>query len=284
MSPPVFRFAPSPNGALHLGHAFSALLNHDMARETGGRLLLRIEDIDTERCTPAHEELMLEDLAWLGIEWEQPVRRQSEHFADYRAAIRELETAGLVYRSYLSRSDMRQRVEAHEAKGAAWPRDPDGAPVFSSDDDDNTNRDGPYALRLNMGKALDHIGEPLSWIEHGAGPEGETGKIEADPGVWGDVVLARRDTPTSYSLSVVLDDALQDVTHIVRGRDLFHATSVHAVLQELLGLPRPEYLHHDLILAEDGRKLSKSNLDTSLASLRNAGATPGDIRRMIGLA
>ena len=280
---PVFRFAPSPNGALHLGHAYSAILNFEMARETGGRLLLRMEDIDTERCSPALERAMLDDLAWLGLSWEEPVRRQSEHFADYEKALDALEAEGLVYRAYLSRSEIRRLVEAHEMTGTPWPRDPDGAPVYPGSREENGDDDAPYLLRLDMERALAWRGEPPEWIEDGSGPDGQSGRISADPAAWGDVVLARRDTPTSYNLSVVLDDALQGVTHVVRGRDLFHATSVHVLLQDLMGLPRPRYVHHDLVLAEDGRKLSKSNRDTSLRSLRAAGTTPEDIRRMIGL-
>lgn len=280
---PVFRFAPSPNGALHLGHAYSAILNFEMARETGGRLLLRMEDIDTERCSPALERAMLDDLAWLGLSWEEPVRRQSEHFADYEKALDALEAEGIVYRAYLSRSEIRRLVEAHEMTGTPWPRDPDGAPVYPGSREESGDDDAPYLLRLDMERALAWRGEPPEWIEDGSGPDGQSGRISADPAVWGDVVLARRDTPTSYNLSVVLDDALQGVTHVVRGRDLFHATSVHVLLQDLMGLPRPRYVHHDLVLAEDGRKLSKSNRDTSLRSLRAAGTTPEDIRRMIGL-
>lgn len=280
---PVFRFAPSPNGALHLGHAYSAIVNFEMARDADGRFLLRMEDIDTERCSPALEAAMLEDLAWLGLSWEEPVRRQSEHFSDYRAALEALEGEGLVYRAYLSRSDIRRLVEAGERSGASWPRDPDGAPLYPGGPDEKGEEGAPYILRLDMERAVERAGPDLSWTEGGMGPGGETGEIAADPAAWGDVILARRDTPTSYNLSVVIDDALQGVSHVVRGRDLFHATSVHVLLQELLGLPRPDYFHHDLVLADDGRKLSKSNRDTSLQSLRAAGVTPGDIRRMIGL-
>lgn len=279
---PVFRFAPSPNGALHLGHAYSAILNFEMARRAGGRFLLRMEDIDTERCSPALEQGVYDDLAWLGLEWEEPVRRQSEHFADYRAALDRLESEGLVYRGWMSRAEIRRRVEEEESDGRAWPRDPDGAPLYPGGRFETASEDGPFSLRLDMRRAMDRIGRPLWWREDGAGPDGQTGRIDAEPGAWGDVILARRDTPTSYHLSVTVDDALQGVTHVVRGRDLFHATSVHVLLQDLLGLPRPVYLHHDLILGEDGRKLSKSNRDTSIRSLRDAGAKPGDIRRMVG--
>lgn len=281
---PVFRFAPSPNGHLHLGHAYSALINFEMARAVGGRFLLRIEDIDTARCTPALEAQMIDDLRWLGLEWEEPVRRQSEHFDDYQAALDTLADAGLAYRSSMSRGDIRRFVEAYEADGAVWPRDPDGAPLYPGRAH-GSGEDGDV-WRLDVKAALDHLGSDreLTWDEDGRGPNGETGTQSADPTVWGDFVLARRDTPTSYHLSVVVDDALQGITHIVRGRDLFAATAAHRLLQELLGLPLPSYHHHDLIMDEtDGRKLSKSRGDTALAALRAGGLTPADIRRMIGL-
>ncbi len=283
---PVFRFAPSPNGRLHLGHAYSALLNARMARESGGRFLLRMEDIDTARCTPELEQGIYDDLRWLGLDWERPVRRQSEHFSDYRHALTQLAGRGLVYPAFLSRGELRARIEAAAACGESWPLDPDGAPLYPPDEREMTEEErlermtsgAPYAWRLDMRKALEAVGEPLSWSESGAGPEGETGRVAADPARWGDVVIARKDTPTSYHLSVVVDDALQGVTHVVRGRDLFHATSVHRLLQNLLGLREPLYLHHDLMLGEDGRKLSKSRHDTALESLRRQGLTADDIR------
>ena len=179
--------------------------------------------------------------------------------------------------------EIRRLVEEKESAPGAWPRDPDGAPLYPGGRHETGDASEPHVLRLDMEQAIARTGLPQSWQESGAGPSGETGSIMADPAAWGDVVLARRDTPTSYNLSVVIDDALQGVSHVVRGRDLFHATSVHVVLQELLGLARPLYHHHDLVLGEDGRKLSKSNRDTSLKALREAGVTPGDIRKMIGL-
>jgi len=282
---PVYRFAPSPNGQLHLGHAYSALVNFDLARANGGRFLLRIEDIDTARCTPELEALMLDDLAWLGLEWEEPVRRQSEHFADYARALEALAEAGLAYRSTMSRGDIRRFAEAQEMQGTIWPRDPDGAPLFPGRaHEDATEADRSAAWRLDVRAALDHCGTVPGWREEGQGPEGETGWQVARPEHWGDFLLARRDIPTSYHLSVVVDDALQGVTHVVRGRDLFHATAAHVLLQDLLGLPRPVYTHHDLIVDDrDGRKLSKSRGDTALGALRAAGLTPADIRAMVGL-
>lgn len=279
----VFRFAPSPNGLMHLGHAYSALLNQQMADDCGGRLLLRIEDIDTMRCSVANIRQMLDDLAWLGVEVEKPVRRQSDHFDDYRAALSALVEEDLVYRSWMSRSDLQRMVTAHEEQGLSWPRDPDGAPLFAGRDHERSEGDGPFCWRLDMQAALERAGTDLFWVETGSGPEGQTGQVPADIAQWGDVVLVRKDTPTSYHLSVVVDDALQSVTHVVRGQDLFAATGLHRLLQVLFGLPAPTYHHHGLIEADDGSKLSKSRADTSIKALREAGATPHDIRRMVGL-
>ncbi|MBL0936067.1 MAG: tRNA glutamyl-Q(34) synthetase GluQRS [Rhizobiaceae bacterium] len=291
MPQPVFRFAPSPNGPLHLGHAYSALLNHDLARQVGGRFLLRIEDIDRERCRPEFERAILDDLGWLGLEWEEPVRRQSDHFDDYREALDRLVEAKLVYPAFLSRGDVRAFIADEEARGADWPRDPDGAPLYPTIERGLSTRErrarieagAPFAWRLDIDAAMDRVSGQFDWQEQGSGPEGETGLVSADPRIWGDFVIARKDVPTSYQLSVVVDDAIQGVTHVVRGRDLFHATSGQRLLQELLGLSAPVYLHHDLILADDGRKLSKSRGDTGLDALRKAGLTPHDIRRMVGL-
>jgi glutamyl-Q tRNA(Asp) synthetase len=287
--PPVFRFAPSPNGYLHLGHAFSALLNFDLARRTGGRFLLRIEDIDTTRCRREFETAIHEDLAWLGIVWETPVRRQSEHFADYREALEKLSAQGLIYPSFETRAEIARLVAQREANGP-WPRDPDGAPFYpgaakllASDQRARLLESGvAYALRLDMAAACARIGH-LSWTEHGEGPNGESGAVPARPQAWGDVILARKETPTSYHLSVAVDDALQGVTEVVRGQDLFWSTSVHRLLQQLLGLPQPGYRHHRLIRDDSGRKLSKTSEATGLRELRARGATPADIRRLVGL-
>ena len=298
MPPPVFRFAPSPNGYLHLGHALSALLNADMAQRAGGRLLLRIEDIDTVRCRPEYETAIYEDLAWLGVIWERPVRRQSEHHNEYRAALASLEAMGLVYPSFESRADIARLVAAKEAIAPGfgpWPHDPDGAPLYPGDAKTLSVPDRkrrieagePYALRLDMPAAMARAGEltsgGLTWAETGAGPDGETGAIIANLAAWGDVILARKETPTSYHLAVVTDDAAQGVSDVVRGRDLFHATAVHRLLQTLLGLPQPRYHHHRLVLDADGGKLSKSTQSTGLRELRARGVSPGDIRRLAGL-
>ncbi len=290
MPPPVFRFAPSPNGFLHLGHALSALINADLARASGGWLLLRIEDIDAARCRPEFEAAIYEDLAWLGVDWEKPVRRQSEHFSDYRAALDKLDAMGLVYPSFESRAEIAMMVAGREARGP-WPRDPDGVPHYpgaakmlpASERARRMASGEPYALRLDMQSACAQVG-PLTWEKSGDGPNGETGTITADPAAWGDVILARKDTPASYHLAVVVDDAAQGVTDVVRGHDLFHATSVHRLLQALLGLPQPRYRHHRLVLDDDGRKLSKSTSATGLRELRASGLEPADIRRAIGLA
>ena len=290
MPPPVFRFAPSPNGYLHLGHAYSALLNFDLARRTGGRFLLRIEDIDATRCRVEFEAAIYEDLAWLGISWETPVRRQSEHFARYREAVERLASLGLIYPSFESRAEIARLVAQHEAR-APWPRDPDGAPLYpgtakSLPPDARERliaRGEPYALRLDMVAARARAGA-MSWKEFGEGPGGESGVVAARPEAWGDVILARKETPTSYHLSVVIDDALQGVTDVVRGRDLFWSTSVHLLLQQLLGIPQPVYRHHRLIEDASGHKLSKSTQATALRELRGQGATPADIRSLVGLS
>jgi glutamyl-Q tRNA(Asp) synthetase len=283
--PPVFRFAPSPNGCLHLGHALSALLNADRSQAAGGRLLLRIEDIDEARCRPEYEAAIYDDLAWLGLQWEQPVRRQSGHYGDYCAALGKLDALGLIYPSFESRAEIAALVGAREP----WPRDPDGAPLYPGNAKSLAPAERarrmaaePYALRLDMAAALERAG-PLTWEETGAGPDGEMGLADANRAIWGDVILARKETPTSYHLAVAVDDASQGVTDVVRGRDLFHATGVHRLLQVLLGFPAPSYHHHRLILDAGGNKLSKSTLATGLRELRAQGASAADIRKAVGL-
>jgi glutamyl-Q tRNA(Asp) synthetase len=294
MPKPVFRFAPSPNGHLHLGHALSALLNARAAVALKGRFLVRVEDIDQTRCTPQLEQEMFEDLDWLGLPLDEPVLRQSEAFPCYRSALEKLQDLKLVFPAYLTRAEIKKFVSDFETEGQKWPRDPDGAPLYPGDAmvlseaerSARSDSDAPFALRLDMKAALNRIGGPLYWDETGAEGKALFGKprqIPADAAAWGDVVLARKDTPTSYHLSVVVDDARQEITDVLRGQDLYEATSVHRVLQELLGLPAPLYRHHRLILGEDGRKLSKSNQDTSLRSLRETGVSHAELRRRIGL-
>ena len=286
--PPVFRFAPSPNGALHLGHALSALINFEAAKAMGGRFLLRIEDIDTVRCSPEKIAAMLEDLEWLGLEWESPVMRQSERFALYRATTDRLTKEGLIFPSTASRKDIARAVEeAEAASDLPWPRDPDGAPVYPRAYLADKEINGPEtALRLDMEKAMTRLSEPLTWQENGPLSPGYPAitRLDATPAAWGDVILARKDCPTSYHLAVVLDDAAQGITHVVRGQDLFAATSLHRLLQHLLALPAPLYHHHRLLTDEGGDKLSKSRGDLGLSTLRARGTTPDEIRAMIRLS
>ncbi|WP_026380323.1 tRNA glutamyl-Q(34) synthetase GluQRS [Afifella pfennigii] len=289
-APPVLRFAPSPNGYLHLGHAYSALSNEAAARRLGGRLYLRMEDTDPTRARAAFATAILEDLAWLCIAFEEKVLFQSERLAAYAAALGELERLGLVYPAFLSRSEIAAKVAASEAGGKPWPRDPDGAPLYPGPERDwpqsrrrrEMTGGRPYALRLDMRRATAGA-PPLSWRE--TDPfSGTCQTIAADPGLWGDVVLARKEVRTSYHLAVTVDDAFQGVTHIVRGMDLKPATAVHRLLQHLLALPEPSYHHHRLILDEEGRKLAKSAGATALRDLRAAGRKPGEIRAALGFA
>lgn len=280
--PPVLRFAPSPNGHLHLGHAYSALLNASIARELGGRLLLRIEDIDITRCRPDYERALREDLAWLGLEWDEPVRRQSEHFGDYARALDRLQALGVLYRSYASRKEIAMALAGRE-----WQGDPDGAPLYprealrAIDDPAQHGPQAAFSLRLDMERALE-LAPPLGWKEYRPDfTAAET--VPAEPEKWGDVVLSRKEFPTSYHLAVVVDDALQGVSHVVRGRDMLHATAIHRLIQHLLALPEPAYHHHPLILGQEGEKLSKSIASKSLRALKAEGATPGDIRKLVGM-
>lgn len=287
---PVLRFAPSPNGRLHLGHALSALTNERLARAMGGRLLLRIEDIDRERCRPALDAALREDLAWLGIIFEDGVRRQSEHFGDYRAALEDLHRRGLVYPCFCSRQQVRAAAAAWEAEAReAWPVDPDGAPLYPGSCRERDPAEAarlagsgaPHLLRLDMERAMAAAGGGL-W--YGVFDDaGAVSVVQAEPRRWGDVVLARKDVPTSYHLSVVIDDALQGVTHVVRGRDLEAATDIHVLLQRLLGLPTPLYRFHGLLVDAEGRKLAKSRGSESLADLRAKGITAQQIRRDLGV-
>lgn len=285
----VFRFAPSPNGFLHRGHAFSALLNHKAAEATGGRFLLRIEDIDRERARPEFDAAIAEDLAWLGLRWETPVLRQSKRGDAYRAALAKLDRLGLIYPAFLSRAEIAALVRAAEASGRPWPRDPDGAPVYPGEERDwpaARRREAvasgrPYTLRLDIRLARDGLGA-LTWRE--ADPFGaDPAQVhDADPAAWGDVVLARKGIPGSYHLAVVVDDAFQGVTDVVRGLDLRPATAVHRALQSLLALPEPRYFHHRLILDEAGQKLAKSRGSETLRARRAAGETREELLAGLG--
>jgi glutamyl-Q tRNA(Asp) synthetase len=277
----VTRFAPSPTGYLHLGHAFGALTAHDAARRAGGRFLLRIEDIDRSRSRSEYEAAILQDLTWLGLVWEQPVLRQSERFAAYRSALDRLERAGLLYPCFCTRSDMARASEAPH--GPEGPPYPGACRALSSIERERRIRSGaPYALRLDVAKAAQTLG-PLSFEEQGSGPDGERGIVAVNPLPFGDIVLARKDTPASYHLAVVVDDAFQGVTLITRGNDLFAATHVQRLLQALLDLPQPAYAHHRLILDEHGRKFSKRDRAVTLQELRARGLTPTQIRERLQL-
>jgi glutamyl-Q tRNA(Asp) synthetase len=285
--PPVLRFAPSPNGPLHLGHALSALTGFDLARRLGGRFLVRIEDIDVGRSREEHIAGILEDLAWLGIAWEEPVLRQSQHFAVYAQAAQWLEAQGLLYPCFASRSEI---FEA--SKGGAL--DPEGAPLYpglhkrlpKAEIEERIANGQRFALRLDMERALAAAarrleGRPLTFTE--LDEEGKATVVEARPERWGDAVILRKDVPASYHLAVVVDDARQAVTHVTRGRDLYAATDIHRLLQVLLGLPEPLYHHHRLLTDAEGRKLAKSEGDAGLASLREAGVPGREIGALIGL-
>jgi glutamyl-Q tRNA(Asp) synthetase len=285
----VTRFAPSPTGFLHLGHAYAALRAYEAARAGGGRFLLRIEDIDTTRCRPQFEGAIFEDLRWLGIVWEEPVRRQSEHFADYSAALTRLEAAGLVYPCFCTRKDIAAEIAragiapaAAEIGGeSAYPGTcrtlPEAVRTHRMAEGD------AYALRLDVAKARERYPGMLQFVEHGRGPNGETGIQVARPELSGDIVLARKELPTSYHLAVVVDDALQGVTLVTRGQDLFPATGIQRLLQALLDLPVPAYAHHPLVLDAEGRKFSKRDRGVTLAGLREAGKTPEIVRAMVGM-
>ncbi len=277
--PIVTRFAPSPTGRLHLGHAHAALVAWHSAKAAAGRFLVRIEDIDRQRCRPPFEQALLEDLAWLGIEWPQPVRRQSDHLDDYRRALTQLDEMGVIYPCFCSRKDIAAASEApHPGDEASG----DGPvyPGLCRTLDPGCRRDmidsgRPYALRLDVTRAKVMTG-PLTWHDRAAGLQ------TARPESVGDVVLARKDTPTSYHLSVTYDDAIQDVTLVTRGRDLFQATHIHRLLQGLLGLPTPDYHHHPLITDALGRRLAKRDGAESLAVLRSAGYSPSWVRSQAG--
>jgi glutamyl-Q tRNA(Asp) synthetase len=274
--PEVTRFAPSPTGWLHLGHAYAALFAHEKAE--GGRFLIRLEDIDGTRARPEYEEAIFEDLAWLGLTWETPVRRQSDHFDDYRAALAKLEARGVLYPCFCTRREIQEEI----ARAGNAPQGPDG-PLYpgtcrNRSPDERAQRIGQgeaYALRLDVAKAASLISAELVWQDRGRGC------FKAQPGVFGDVVLARKDTPASYHLAVVVDDALQGITLVTRGEDLLEATHLHRLLQALLELPAPEWHHHRLITDEIGKRLAKRDDARSLRSLRLADWTPSQVKASV---
>ena len=277
------RFAPSPTGRLHRGHAFSALTAWSAARAAGGRFVLRIEDIDPTRCKPEYDAAIFEDLAWLGLDWETPARRQSEHLADYAAVIDALKARGLLYRCF------RTRKEILDAIGDAphGPAEVVRPGPHAADEEARLLAEGrPYAWRLSLDRARETLGEAawtsLSFIEEGVGPDGETGLIRARPETAGDVVLARKDAGTAYHLAVAHDDALQGITHVVRGLDLFEATHIQRLIQTLMGWPAPVYRHPRLLTGPDGRRYAKRDQSVTLAELRAAGLTPEALRAELG--
>lgn len=286
----VFRFAPSPNGYLHRGHAYSALLNFRAAEATGGRLLLRIEDIDRTRARAEFETAIFEDLVWLGLRWEEPVLRQRDRFSAYAEALGELEKLGLLYPAVMSRAEIEKAVADREASGSRWPRDPDGAPHYpgperewSSEQRKTALESGrPYALRLDTRRALEGI-PALSWRERSPFDASSETLVSAGPAAWGDVILARKEVPASYHIAVVVDDAFQEVTDVVRGKDLEAATSVHRLLQTLLSLPEPHYFHHRLILDDNGQKLAKSRGSETIRARREAGESAAELTARLGL-
>lgn len=287
-APPAVRFAPSPNGHMHLGHAYAAIFAYRAAKAIGAKFLIRMEDIDTLRCNRMYGDEMLEDLEWLGIEWDEPPIWQSERLVHYKTAFRRLMDMNVLFPSVLSRQELSNLAFAKEGEtGKPAQRDPDGSLIYPGDEHMLTKAEQRNmfmhpegcALRLNMGAALDKLDNfgltprDLIWTEIGVGPKGETARTTAHPEDWGDVVLKRRDLETSYHMSVVVDDAVQHITHVIRGQDMFYATSLHRLLQVLLGYPTPVYCHHPLVLDEEGRKLSKSDRDISIRSLRENGWT-----------
>jgi len=279
----VTRFAPSPTGFLHLGHAYAALFAWHAARDAAGRFLLRIEDTDGGRTRTEFEAAIFEDLAWLGLDWETPVRRQSEHFADYRAALDRLAALDVLYPCFCTRADIRAEIERAGAAPHATSHGPDGAPVYPGTCRtlDNAARaeriasGAPHALRLDVTKAAALAG-PLAWHDRARG------EIVARPTLFGDVVLARRETPASYHLAVTVDDHLQGVTLVTRGEDLFEATHVHRLLQALLGLDVPDYHHHRLLVDDTGKRFAKRDRAVALRELRAAGRSAAEVRAMAG--
>lgn len=275
----ITRFAPSPTGFLHLGHAYSALFGWTAARSQGGRFLLRIEDIDPHRCRPDFETALLEDLAWLGLDWDGPVRRQSDHMDDYAAALARLDAMGVIYPCFCSRKEIAAEIAAagHAPHGPDGPLYPGSCRHLTAEqrrERMGQARDG-WALRLDVAAAAALTG-PLRWFDRARGWQ------DATPEILGDVVLARKHTPTSYHLSVTVDDALQGITRVTRGEDLFFATHLHRLLQALLGLPVPEWHHHGLLTNTQGERLSKRDRAQSLRDLRRSGLSPADVRVMAG--
>jgi len=279
----VTRFAPSPTGRLHKGHAFSALTAWRAAKEAGGRFVLRIEDIDPTRCRPEFEAGIYEDLAWLGLDWETPVRRQSDHLADYAAVVEALDRRGLLYRCFRTRKEILDAIgdAPHGPAEAARP-----GPHPAEEEARLLAEGRPFAWRLSLDRAREALGgaawDGLNFIEEGSGPDGETGRVKARPETAGDVVLARKDAGTAYHLAVTHDDALQGISHVIRGQDLFEATHIQRLIQALMDWPAPVYRHHRLLAGPDGRRYAKRDRSVTLAELREGGLTPEALRAKLG--
>ena len=286
MSGHITRFAPSPTGYLHLGHAYAAIYAAATALDTGGRFLVRIEDTDQARCRVEFEIAIEEDLHWLGLSWERPVRRQSEHFDDYANALKRLKDLNCVYPCFCTRKE----IEAEFAASAGAPQGPDG-PLYPgtcklldvAERTQRVDRGDQHAWRMDVARATAISGRTLTFYEAGVGPNGERGRIEVQPEIYGDFVLARKDAPASYHLAVVVDDAIQGVSMVTRGNDLFASTHLHRLLQALLGLPEPLYNHHRLICDAAGKRLAKRDQAASLRQLRAQGTSAMQIYEMLGL-
>lgn len=279
----ITRFAPSPSGLLHLGHAYSAKLNYDYAQQNGGEFLIRIEDIDHLRCKSEFEEALFEDLEWLGLSWTKPVRKQSEHFEDYADALSKLNEMGLLYPCFCTRRDIRNEIEESARAPHLGPKmGPEGIiypgickRMTNFEREQKLKENVPHAMRLDLEKALALVNDPLYWTDIKSGTQ------KADPALLGDVVLARKDFPTSYHLSVVVDDHIQGITHVIRGQDLYYASHFHRLLQFLLDLATPTYDHHPLLTTKDGNRLAKRDKSITIKSIRESGASPDQIEEMI---
>lgn len=290
MSRFVTRFAPSPTGLLHLGHAYSAMRTFETAKAAGGQCLLRIEDIDQTRCKPEYESAILDDLKWMGFDWPGPVRRQSEHMDEYQGVIGTLAEAGLVYRCFKTRKEIAEDI----ARAPHQPGEgPDGViypgpsqPMSADEEAERLEKGEAFAWRLSIAACREHLSESfnsLMFIEEGAGPDGESGLVLAKPDLMGDVILARKDIGTSYHIAACHDDAQQGVTHVIRGEDLFFTTHLHVLIQKLMGWPKPVYRHHKLVLDQDGKRFAKRDESMTLKALCEAGITPSELKQMAGV-
>lgn len=281
----VTRFAPSPTGLLHLGHAYSALVAFEAARQANGQFILRVEDIDFGRCRPEFEAAIYDDLAWLGLEWETPVRRQSDHFDDYARALEALTEKSLVYRCFKTRKEVADEIARAPHLSPDGPEGPQytGAPLDPAEEQSLLDEGAPFAWRLSMSVAKNYLGGSFDKLSFSEEKDGAVRTVKATPEIFGDAIIARKDNGTSYHLASVHDDALQGVTHVIRGEDLYHAAHLHRLLQALLDLPAPVYRHHRLITDDSGKRLAKRDKAATIRALRQSGATPQDIRERLGV-